>query len=76
MKNRMKVVLLIIASLCAACSPDAHQEPANTTAIQPTVNDQNCKREHIATLDPSIRTKFADACFRRGTFKPSSGQGY
>lgn len=75
-KSHRTVVVGVVVMICAACSPpDGHEAPVSTVA-PPAVNEQNCKRGYIETLDPSIRTKFADACFRRGAFRPSAGQSY
>jgi entry exclusion lipoprotein TrbK len=67
----------LAAILFAGCDhrPDTPQETPKAVEM-PQVNDENCKPENIGKVDTSIRQKFADACFRRGSPKPSSGKTY
>ena len=71
MKHRLQLAVatlgVVLLAACSKSTPDA--PPA-----MPEANDENCKTENIQKLPESIRTKFADACFRRGSFKPSTGK--
>jgi entry exclusion lipoprotein TrbK len=69
MKN---IHLLSVVALAASVMAGCDNKPA--TPPIPVVNDKNCTLDNITKLDASIRTEFADACLRRGTFKPSSGK--
>ncbi|MCS4511834.1 entry exclusion lipoprotein TrbK [Xylophilus ampelinus] len=61
----------LVAALVAGC--DNKPKPAATVAM-PEVNDKNCKPGNVAKVDASVRQQFADACARRGSFKPSTGR--
>ncbi|MCW5239099.1 entry exclusion lipoprotein TrbK [Verminephrobacter eiseniae] len=72
MKNNKAMALAaLVAALVAGC--DNKPEPPKV-ADMPQVNDENCKPENEAKVDASVRQQFADACFRRGSFKPSTGR--
>lgn len=61
----------LVAIFITACSPDAPPAPKE----MPAVNEENCKTHNILKMEDSPeRQKFADACFRRGEYKPSSGR--
>jgi entry exclusion lipoprotein TrbK len=61
--------------LLSGCSPDTAEEP--TKDEMPVVNDENCRPENIKKIqEEKMRRTFADACARRGDFKPSSGKNY
>lgn len=72
MNTKHSLSLLLVACALAGC--DNKPAPAPPQAALPEVNDENCKNENIAKLDPAIRQPFADACFRSGTHKPSTGR--
>jgi entry exclusion lipoprotein TrbK len=58
----------LLAALVVGC--DNKPEPPKAVDM-PQVSEENCKFENVARIDASVRQQFADACFRRGTFKPS-----
>lgn len=65
----------VVAALLTGCAPDALEEPEKEE--MPVMNDENCKLENIKKIqDEKVRQAFADACARRGDFKPSSGKTY
>jgi entry exclusion lipoprotein TrbK len=63
------VTLLTLAAAVAGCNSKA-ESPAKA-ADMPQVNQENCKTDNVKKLDADVRQQFADACFKRGTFKPS-----
>lgn len=74
-RYRNLTVAALVVALLSACSPDATEEPKKEE--MPVVNDENCKLENIKKIqNEKVRQTFADACARRGDFKPSSGKTY
>lgn len=71
-KNHIQLTVTFFMVLAImACSPEAPQDSKE----KPIVNDENCKPGNITNIkDKSVREAFADACFRRGDFKPSTGK--
>lgn len=69
--NLISIAVIVVTSMVGCDNqPDTSAQPI----LMPEVNDKNCAPENITQLDASIRTEFADACLRRGTFKPSPGK--
>lgn len=68
---------LALAALVAASIAGCDNKPKLPAAVaMPEVNDENCKPDNVAKVDASVRQQFADACARRGSFKPSTGKTY
>jgi len=67
------VSAVFVAVLVAGC--DSKTEPSQGLNM-PQVSDENCKPEKVAKMEASVRQQFADACSRRGSFKPSTGKAY
>ncbi len=65
----IKTLPLTAAVLVVALMGGCDSKPA--TAPMPEVSDKNCKPENIAKIDAGVQQQFADACARRGSFKPS-----
>lgn len=70
-KHVLTLTTVIVMGLITGCS-DKPKEPPK----MPMVNDANCTIDKIAKVDPAVRQQFADACARRGVFKPSTGKAY
>jgi entry exclusion lipoprotein TrbK len=73
MDTKLSLTVLLVIFVAAGCGEKPESAPPAPAAL-PEVNNENCKTENIAKLDPSIRQHFADACFKSGTYKPSSGR--
>lgn len=72
-----KALALASAALVAALVAGCDNKPEPPKAVDmPQVSDENCKPENVAKVDASVRQQFADACARRGSFKPSTGKTY
>ena len=63
------VIVVVLAAAVAGCNSKA--DAPVKAADMPQVSEENCKTENVEKLDTHIRQRFADACFKRGTFKPS-----
>lgn len=75
--NVSKAMALASAALLAALAAGCDKQPEpQKVADLPQVNDENCKPENVAKVDTRVRQQFADACARRGSFKPSTGRTY
>lgn len=65
----------LVAALLVGCGPNVPEERQKEE--MPVVNDENCKLENIKKIqDEKVRQALADACARRGDFKPSTGKTY
>lgn len=77
MGTRLTLTAMLLATCMAVgtgCDNKPQPAPPSAPVALPEVNNDNCKSENIAKLDPAVRQPFADACFRSGTYKPSSGK--
>ena len=69
-----KAMTLTLGLLAAALATGCDRNPK--VPDMPQVNNENCKPENVAKVDAGVRQPFADACFRHGSYKPSSGMTY
>ncbi|PPU77024.1 entry exclusion lipoprotein TrbK [Xanthomonas cucurbitae] len=61
----------MLATSLVGCDERRVQQPAAQAELE--VNDENCKSESVARIDDKQKQQaFADRCFRRGEFKPST----
>ena len=67
--NTYKSLFFMAFVLCVGCSKEPL--PANL----PVVNDENCKKENIARIQPeSAQQEFSSKCFRRNRAVRSTSQ--
>jgi entry exclusion lipoprotein TrbK len=67
--NSPLTVAALVTVLVTACSPGTAPQD------RPALNDEHCKPDALAKIeDQGVRERFADACVRRGGFKPSANQ--